>query len=50
MVKESFGNRLWLLETLVGDIFPTHTSGEKCKGYKAKILVSYVEISSLRSS
>ena len=34
MVKELFANGSLLLETLAGDIFPTRTSGERCKDYK----------------
>lgn len=35
VIKESFANGSWLLEMLVGDVFPTCLSGEKCKEYTA---------------
>lgn len=34
VVKELFANGSLLLETLAGDVFPTRTSGERCKEYK----------------
>ena len=34
MVRDLFANGSYLLETLAGDIFPTRTSGERCKEYK----------------